>query len=245
MTTTTAKITVRKGVMNDLPSGPVAGTSGTPKLSAGEFAYATDTRRLFIGNDHTESQALTDGIQDEFNLGVDLDNIADEAYVLTICDLDGSNPVTQTLGTDYTYTDYVITFTSVPANNKRIVLYYLTELLTFEPDKNNDVARTGTLTASATGVTFAGIHLNIIQNDFYEIEYRIKDTSVNAHRRGVLQIGLDVSGTYTINDQYQTSTTALDHSFDIAYSSSNFSLNYTTTYATDCDFSYIVREWQS
>jgi len=245
MSTTTAKITVRKGDMVNLPKGPVSGTSGTPKLAAGEFAYATDERRLFIGNDIEETKILGDGSTVQFNFGVDLDNIDPRAYDLYECDLDGSNPVALTKGADYDYKDYVVTFTTAPASTKRVVLYYLTELLTFEPDKNFDAPIRDTLVAGATSLPFAAITLDSDHNNYFEIEYTIT-TSAGDFRKGIVSIGLEPNtNAFTISDNYDTTTTALDHSFNGVHTHPTFILNYTNTYTSDVTFSYIIRDWKS
>lgn len=243
MTTTTAKITVRTGEMNDLPKGPAGTTAGAPKLAAGEFAYAVDTRRLFIGNDHTETVATGDGSTTEFNFNIDLDDIDARAYDIVISDADGANPVTQTKGTDYSVNNEVVTFTTAPANTKKITLYYLTEILSHS--RRHEPANTGTLTAGVTSRTFGAINLNIDSNDWYAIKYRMVDAAANEHRRGVISIGLHTDGTSTIDDQYQTTSTTLDHSFAIDYSSGDFTLQYTNTYSADVDFSWVIEDWQS
>ena len=243
MTTTTAKITVRTGEMNDLPKGPAGTTAGAPKLAAGEFAYAVDTRRLFIGNDHTETVATGDGTTTEFNFNIDLDDIDARAYDIVISDADGANPVTQNKGADYTVNNEVVTFSTAPANTKKITLYYLTEILSHS--RRHEPANTGTLLDAVTDQTFTAINLNIDSNDWYEIEYRIKDTTNNHHRRGVLSIGLFSDGTSTIDDTYQTSSTALDHAFNILHNAGDFTLRYTTTHTVNVDFSWVVKDWQS
>lgn len=71
MATISAKQRVRQGNLADLPV-----------LSPGEFGYALDYKRLFIGN--TTASQLGNGTRTDFNFGVDLDDVTATAFRVTI-----------------------------------------------------------------------------------------------------------------------------------------------------------------
>lgn len=231
MTNTTAKIIVRKGDLQDLPT-----------LDTGELGFANDVNRLFIGSDPVIRTG--DGSTTEFNFDISLENLDGQVYKIVITDSDGSNPVPQILDTDFTVDNEVVTFSTAPANLSRIVLYYNAELLT-TPTVEGDDANRSQLLANATGLVVSGVNLNKNANDYVNIEYRIT-TGGTSHRRGVLSIGLEPTGsTATIDDMYQTTDASLDHDFAVVYNNDDFELQYTTTYSSNVDFAWRVRDFKS
>ena len=135
---TVSKIQVRKGNLADLPI-----------LDAGELGYATDKKRLFIGN-VAPATITANGSDVDFSFGVDLDNLRGVdgvPYLVTVDDADASGQYT------ITNSGSTITFGSAPANNAVIKLQYNTELLTYIPDRGDDNVTSVSLDTTGGAVT--------------------------------------------------------------------------------------------
>ena len=244
-----AKQRVRTGNLVDLPI-----------LSIGEQGYATDSRRMFIGN-----PAITlagDGEQQAFNFGVDLEGTYRyEVYV------DGATV------NNYTITDdgETVNFTTPPGPGTDVTLKYNTEILTYEPDRNTDVARKVTLPPVSQVTPIAEVNIDMYTSDNIELKYSLRGT--DGIRNGVITItaargGLDndeLSGRgFIISDRYDVHNntpdgSTLDHVFgcnvvqkvisvedgqDPIYADM-LELNYTTTATNNAQFSFKEDSWFS
>ena len=123
MASVVAQIKVRQGNLADLPI-----------LQPGEFGYATDVSRLYIGNVPPTPQA-GDGTTTIFTFsGIDTDSdgttdnnaTLDFGNKLTYAVYldDGTTETLQQNGTDYTTQDSSITFTTAPASGTSVKVYY-------------------------------------------------------------------------------------------------------------------------
>ena len=124
MASVVAQMKVRQGNLADLPI-----------LQPGEFGYATDVSRLYIGNVPPTPQA-GDGTTTIFTFsGIDTDSdgttdnnaTLDFGNKLTYAVYldDGTNETLQQNGTDYTTQDSSITFTTAPASGTSVKVYYI------------------------------------------------------------------------------------------------------------------------
>ena len=241
MANVVAQIKVRQGNLADLPI-----------LEPGEFGYALDRQRLYIGNNPTPSQA-GDGSTVAFTfplIDTDGDGTTDNNTVLQF----GNkmtfavyvDDVLQDPATAYTANDSTITFITAPATGAVILVKYNTEVITSSPDSDSRFApNSKTLTASATA-TNAGIAIDGTVYDYVDIEYILKNT--NGRRKGTLSISIDASGSTSIlDDTYVTSVdptgTDLDNVFSGVVAVNIFNLQYTAT--NDAELSYVITNWKS
>lgn len=241
MANVVAQIKVRQGNLADLPI-----------LEPGEFGYALDRQRLYIGNNPTPSQA-GDGTTVAFTfplIDTDGDGTTDNNAVLQF----GNkmtfavyvDDVLQDPATAYTANDSTITFTTAPATGAVILVKYNTEVITSSPDSDSRFApNSKTLTASATA-TNAGIAIDGTVYDYVDIEYILKNT--NGRRKGTLSISIDATGSTSIlDDSYVTSVdptgTDLDNVFSGVVAANIFNLQYTAT--NDAELSYVITNWKS
>ena len=241
MANVVAQIKVRQGNLADLPI-----------LEPGEFGYALDRQRLYIGNNPTPSQA-GDGTTVAFTfplIDTDGDGTTDNNTVLQF----GNkmtfavyvDDVLQDPATAYTANDSTITFTTAPATGAVILVKYNTEVITSSPDSDSRFApNSKTLTASATA-TNAGIAIDGTVYDYVDIEYILKNT--NGRRKGTLSISIDATGSTSIlDDSYVTSVdptgTDLDNVFSGVVATNIFNLQYTAT--NDAELSYVITNWKS
>ena len=152
---TITQIKVRNGNIADLPI-----------LEPGEFGYATDVQRLFIGNNTVTRSG--DGVTTAFtftNLDFDADdtNVVNSTLdfgtnlVYAIYIDDGNGDVIQQNPTDYTVSHSVITFTNPPALTDTIKLKYNTEVKTQSPNSDTNILVNGVALASAGSATNTGI----------------------------------------------------------------------------------------
>ena len=246
MANVVAQIKVRQGNLADLPI-----------LEPGEFGYALDRQRLYIGNNPTPSQTGgVDGNGDpitEFTfplIDTDGDGTTDNNAVLQF-----GNKMTYAVYVDnvlqdptsaYTANDSTITFTTAPAVGAVILVKYNTEVITSSPDSDSRFApNSKSLTASATA-TNAGIAIDGTVYDYVDIEYILKNT--NGRRKGTLSISIDATGSTSIlDDSYVTSVdptgTDLDNVFSGVVATNIFNLQYTAT--NDAELSYVITNWKS
>lgn len=241
---TVAQIKVRQGNLSDLPI-----------LVAGEFGYATDVQRLYIGNiPLTQTANGTDTIFTFSQIDTDTDNTTDNNTTLDFGNnmtyavyIDDSG--TETLkanGTDYTSQDSSITFGTAPTSGQIVKIYYNTEVITSSPvsGRISDVVdRTLTASASATN---AGIAVDGNLYDYVDVEYILKNA--NGRRKGTISVSIDATGnTSTLNDSFTTSvvptSTSLDNSFTGVVAGGTFNLQYTAT--NSADISYVLTNWKS
>ena len=243
MANVVAQIKVRQGNIADLPI-----------LEPGEFGYALDRQRLYIGNNPTPSQA-GDGTTVAFTfplIDTDSDGTTDNNAVLQF-----GNRMTYAVYVDdvlqdpasaYTANDSTITFTTAPANGAVILVKYNTEVITSSPDSGLAIdPESKTLVATISGTpTNAGIAVDGSVYDYVDIEYILKNT--NGRRKGTLSISIDATGSTSIlDDTYVTSVdptgTDLDNVFSGVVAANIFNLQYTAT--NNAELSYVITNWKS
>ena len=241
---TVAQIKVRQGNLSDLPI-----------LVAGEFGYATDVQRLYIGNTPlTQTANGSDTIFTFSQIDTDTDNTTDNNATLDFGNKmtyavyidDAGTETLQTQTTNYTSQDSSITFTTAPTAGQIVKVYYNTEVITSSPvsGRVSDVVNR-TLAASASA-TNAGIAVDGNLYDYVDVEYILKNA--NGRRKGTISVSIDATGnTSTLNDSFTTSvvptSTSLDNSFTGVVAGGTFNLQYTAT--NSADISYVLTNWKS
>lgn len=244
MPSVVAQIKVRNGNLSDLPA-----------LAKGEFGYATDVQRLYIGNDPLTQTG--DGSQTVFTfsqIDTDTDGTTDNnatldfgnrvAYAVYIDD--GTAETLQVNGTDYTTQDSSITFTTAPTNGHIVKVYFNTEVITSSPDSGIAIDPDNRTLAAAGSATNAGIAVDGANYDYLDIEYILKNA--NGRRKGKISVSIDATGnTSILEDNYVTSvappSTDLDNEFTGVVAGGVFNLQYTATNASE--MSYVLTNWKS
>ncbi len=230
-----SKHTQRQGDLSDLPVGPDNG------LLAGEFGYATDEYRLFIGNEQY-SQDSNGTVN--YRMPVDLDSMYAGSWEVYF-ESDGVAPIK---ASNYTYRDFVLTFNDAPTS-ERVVLYFNTEIMTAQaPEGISDPVRAVGIAGPATEQAFPYITIDSNRFDDILIRYTLNDVLTSNKRQGTLRISIDrVGETFSIEDTYNSNCTgtALDHVFDGTLNGTTFILNYTTTDTDESLFSWIEDNFKS
>ena len=202
-----ASIKVRQGLIQNLPA-----------LTTGELGYATDVKRLFIGNEPLNF--IGDGIATEFNTGIDLDDVSTNAYRVTIDDV---------LTTNYTVDDFVINFASPPADQAVIVVKFNSEIpLVAPPEATPQNPSTVELTPSATDADLNEIAIDTTRFGFTQITYTLTDAT--SRRSGTMRISVDDNGDVMLDDDYGTTSpeaSRLDHIFGGTLTNGVFVVSYT------------------
>lgn len=244
MPSVVAQLKTRSGNLADLPI-----------LAEGEFGYALDVQRLYIGNTpltqtangsdtvftFNEVDTDTDGTTDN-NATLDFGNRVTYAIYIN----DGSTETLQANGTDYTTQDSAVTFTTAPTNGHIVKVYYNTEVITSSPDSGSVVDPVNRSLAVAASATNAGIAVDGSNYDYVDIDYILKNS--NGRRKGTISVSIDATGnTSTLEDSYVTSvvptSTDLDNTFTGVVASGVFNLQYTATNSSE--LSYVLSNWKS
>ena len=224
MAETIAKIKVRHGNLADLPI-----------LAPGEQGYATDVNRMFIGNVVANLGSGT-GSQYEFGCPVDLDIVP--VYEVRV---DGTsvNPANYTIDNS----GKVVTFITAPASGETVELAYNTEILTYQPDREDDVPTEVTLESPSTTIPQLAIDQTRYNNG--EIKYSIRD-SINGHvRTGTLTFAL-LNGNANLSDSYVVCDDAhIPHVFGGSWNGDVYTFNTTTTSTEEVTLTFITNLWKS
>jgi hypothetical protein len=234
-----SKHTQRTGDLSDLPVGPLNG------LLPGEFGYATDDYRLFIGNE--EYAQDTNGTVN-YGMPIDLNSVLPGSFEVY---LENDDPQIQTKLSNYTYHDFTLTLSEIPPPNHKIVLYFNTEIMTNQtPKKVSDPVRSETMSAPSTDQLFSYITINPSVFDNILIRYTLNIVTESYKRQGTIRVSIDnVTGTFTIEDDYNSNCdgVALDHTFDGVLESvdDRFILTYTTTDTQSAIFSWTEDNFNS
>jgi|15BtaG_2_1085339.scaffolds.fasta_scaffold00262_15 hypothetical protein len=228
---TEATILIRKGDYLDLP-----------ELNESELAHASDQRRVFIGDKPVTRSG--DNAEVTFNFNIDLDNVGEAQYTITV---DG-NP--KTLNVDFTVDNMSVTFTSAPpTGTDNIVFTHSSELMIKSPpegviDNPRDIA----LLAPATTQNLPNITIDSSRYSDVSIRYTIVAGTGNGRRKGVLNIALNESdNTFQINDNYTSNVlgTGLDYVFNGTMATGIFILNYTTTDTDPAQLTWIEENFST
>ena len=236
MTTTTARMTVRKGNLADLP-----------KLLPGEFGLATDIQRLFIGQatvngtcQVSNSDATTAKVEFTSANGdpIDLDLIASlDQYTYGITVNPASDNISIT-GNNITFKDAVASFShglsSAPTSSTVFELYYNKEVGYHAEAFPNPVQSQSLnkLTSDSAGPKESGIEFICANKDKITIDYSLKTTSASRH--GQLSILIDdnagVPTTSSIKDVFDISNGAMPLVFSLSNNGTDkFMLMFDTT----------------
>ena len=221
-----SKIQIRRGDIADLPI-----------LAPGEFGYATDTQRLFLGNEEY-TVGTGNAAQTVFQVPTGVD------YPLTSSNI--TNPAlyldnTLINAASYTVAGTTITFGSPPAAGT-ITMKFNSEISTI-----NDTVRPGNLplAASAVAGTATGFGFDTSIYDTAFIDYSIKLSGGTGYRIGQLRLLIDSSaGTVYIDDQYNTLTANVDVTFAGNINGSDFSLTYTNNETSTATLYYTFKLWK-
>jgi hypothetical protein len=248
MATITARLIARTGLEQDLPMSP------GNYLQPGEFAYATDTGRTFVGNQPLPR--VGDGIVTTFSFNqIDLESVQGTFRIWLFADDLDTVGTEQLNNVHYTLSNETVTFFTPPAVDEIVRLYHNTELLVSKPDRQYGHAEQRELapvtSPESTGIDIA-ISLPDPDNnlvtlfDTINIDY-VLYTSTGERRNGILRIAVDAdSSTYTMDDNYTTNTvgSAMDITFSCVIAGNYLTLMYDdATFTTN--MSYVVRNWNT
>lgn len=216
-TTRISKVSVRKGNFSDLPM-----------LDAGEIGYATDVRRLFIGNSSV-SIGTGNGVLTQFTIPLALS----KPNIVTV-----SVAGTQQNASAYTISGTTITFGSAPTGA-------ITANFNSEIDVVSDVTLPSSIELAANGSSAnTGFQVDTQLYNIVVMDYTLESTS--GVRLGQLRFGTDTSAsTSTIDDNY-TETAAVGITFSINIATANtMKLQYTDADNKICKFKYTYQLWNS
>ena len=210
-----SKIKVRQGNFSDLPT-----------LDPGEFGFAKDVRRLFIGND-TISVGTGNGVLTQFTVPIGLT----EPGVLRVF-VDG----TAVNASDYTLVGTTLTFSSAPTGA-------ITVGFNSEVDLGEQPVQEIQLAANATN-SDTGFQVDTTQYNVIIMDYTLKST--NGVRVGQIRFATDTgASTTTIDDNY-TETGAINVQFNVDIATANtMKLQYTDYDNLISTFKYTYQTWNS
>jgi hypothetical protein len=213
-----SKIKVRQGDFSDLPL-----------LESGELGYATDARRLFIGNERT-SVDVGNGVKTSFVVDIDVNNPGVFAVFV-----DGS----QVNSTDYSLIGTTLTFSTAPANGATIEFSFNNEI-----DILKNVVRPLTVSLPANGVSAeTGFAVDTTKITAAVLDYTLSNT--NGVRIGQLRFAINTNAsTFTIDDNYsQTATVDVVFNLDIG-TTGTAKLVYTDNDNAISNFKFTYQLWK-
>ena len=216
-TTRISKIRVRQGNFSDLPM-----------LDPGEIGYATDVRRLFIGNPSV-SIGTGNGVLTQFTIPLSLS----KPNIVTV-----SVAGTQQSASAYTISGTTITFGSAPTGA-------ITANFNSEIDIVSDVTLPSSIELAANGSNAdTGFQIDTSLYNAVIMDYSLESTS--GVRMGQLRFATDTSAsTSTIDDNY-TETAAVGITFGVNIATANtMKLQYTDADNKICKFKYTYQLWNS
>ena len=210
-----SKIKVRQGNFSDLPT-----------LDPGEFGFAKDVRRLFIGND-TVSVGTGNGVLTQFTVPIGLT----EPGVLRVF-VNG----TAVNASDYTLVGTTLTFSSAPTGA-------ITVGFNSEVDLGEQPVSEIQLAANATN-SDTGFQVDTTQYDVIIMDYTLKST--NGVRVGQIRFATDTgASTTTIDDNY-TEPGVVNVQFNVDIATANtMKLQYTDYDNLISTFKYTYQTWNS
>ena len=216
-TTRVSKISVRKGNFSDLPV-----------LDSGEIGYATDVRRLFIGNPSV-SIGTGNGVLTSFTIPLALS----KPNIVTI-----SVAGTAQSTSSYTISGTTITFGSAPTGA-------ITANFNSEIDIVSDVTLPSSIELAANGSSAdTGFQVDTQLYNIVVMDYTLESTS--GVRVGQLRFATDTSAsTSTIDDNFtETASVGITFSIDIG-TANTMKLQYTDADNKICKFKYTYQLWNS
>jgi hypothetical protein len=220
MTTQVSKIKIRQGNFADLPL-----------LDAGEFGYATDTHRLFLGN-NTVTVGTGNGVNDTFTVPITL---ADPTTIIAVFVDD-----VQENASNYSLVGTSLTFSTPPANAAVVTAKYNSEVHLHRYATNPH-----SIELPANGNAAAvGFNVDTTLYDTVIMDYTLK--SSNGIRVGQLRFSTDTTSSTTAIDDNYTETGTVDVIFTADISISNtLRLMYTDNDNAISKFKYTYQLWNS
>ena len=213
------KIQVRQGNIAELPM-----------LNTGEFGYATDVNRLFIGNS-IYTVGTGNGAQVVFP--IPNGNVLNPSFYIDDV---------QANGTTYTVAGNLVTFSTPPATGELITMRYNTEV-TLSGD--NMTPNSAELAASAAAGTTTNFGFDTAVYNTAFIDYSVRLSGGTGFRIGQLRIVIDnVAETYYIDDQFNYLTQDADITFDGDITNGVFSLTYENNETSTATLYYTYKLWK-
>jgi hypothetical protein len=214
-----SKMIARNGEISDLPM-----------LDPGEFGYAKDERRLFIGNDVVDV-GTGNGIDTEFYVDIDLNN----PYVIAAF-VGG----TQVSAVDFSLVGTTLTFNTAPGLGEAIQVAFNSEINILK-----DVSRTLVTSLPANGSSSeTGFAVQTAAINAGVLDYTLVNT--NGTRIGQLRFAYDAThNSYAIDDNF-TETGTVDIVFDMDISTTGVAkLVYTDADNSIATFKFVYQLWNS
>jgi len=212
-----SKIQVRQGNFSDLPV-----------LDPGEFGYAKDVRRLFIGND-TVNVGTGNGALTQFTVPIALS----EPNILTVF-VDG----VAVNAADYSISGTTLTFSSAPTG-------VITVGFNSEIEIDRDITLPAQVQLAANAVNSdTGFQIDTTLYNAIVMDYTLQST--NGVRIGQIRFATDTSAsTTTIDDQY-TETGVVNVTFSVDIGTPNtMKLQYTDYDNLISKFKYTYQTWNT
>ena len=210
-----SKIKVRQGNFSDLPN-----------LDPGEFGFAKDQRRLFIGND-TVSVGTGNGILTQFTVPIGLT----EPSLLRVF-VNG----TAVNASDFTLSGTTLTFSTAPTG--AITVGFNSEI-----DLGEDVPVSIQLAANGNSAD-TGFSVITTQHNIVIMDYTLENT--NGVRVGQLKFATDTSANTSTIDDIFTETGTVGIVFNLNIATPNImKLQYTDSDNLISNFKYTYQSWNS
>lgn len=214
-----SKIKVRQGNFADLPL-----------LDSGEFGYALDTQRLFIGNSQI-NVGTGNGVKISYVVPTTLaSNNVNGVFV------DG----TQVNTSEYSIVGTTLTFTTPPSNGAVI-----TALFNGEVDLVRYATIPNIISLAANGnLADTGFSVDTSAYNIVIMDYTLEST--NGVRVGQLRFGVDTSASTVMIDDNYTQTSVVDVVFNVDIGVANtMKLQYTDNNNAIATFKYTYQLWKS
>lgn len=214
-----SKIRVRQGDYDDLPM-----------LDAGEFGYAKDRRRLFIGND-TVTVGTGNGSATQFVVDIDLSS----PNILAVY-----NNGTLVNASEYDLVGTTLTFNTAPANGNTITIRFNSEV---SIDKDATIPSSILLAANGAAAD-TGFQFDTTQYNACFMDYTVESTV--GVRIGQLRFVIDTSSGNAAIDESYAETSPMGIVFDVSTATANtLKLIYTDSEGVDAKFKYTYQLWNS
>lgn len=215
----TAKIQVRRGELEDLPT-----------LAEGEFGYALDGYRLFVGN--TPVTFAGDSVTSRFTIQ---DRTIISSHLLVTVNATIVSP-----GIEYNVDGTDIIFAVPPESGDIIVASFNTEITTQK--HLLDTLRVG-LAGNVYDVDL-GLNFNLSNYNTAVIEYSLKTTS-GAMRIGTLKLISDGISSAYVDDISSGFFNSSDIKFNTRIESNRLYITYTNKSFDTANFYYSIKLWNT
>ena len=215
----TAKIQVRRGVLEDLPI-----------LAQGEIGYALDERRLFIGN--IPITFIGDGTTTRFSIQ-DRTIISSHLHVTV-------NSLAVSPGIEYVSEGTNIIFATAPEAGATIIVSFNTEISTQRHVLDTNLA--SALDANVFTPRRLGVNFNLSNFNSAVFEYSLR-TSNNSFKMGTIRLITD--GNIVQVDDIATGINFIGIEFSAEIESNRVHLTYTNKTSETANFYYNIKLWNT